>query len=179
MTDEQRTEEDRVKAEEVAKENAPEAYADFTVPEGIVLDPAMMEKFGPLAKSLNLNQEKAQGIIDLATEMQQRTIDGLFEAHEQKKATWLQEAQNDKEIGADIKLGPEGSMTYRAFNSIAAKHPGMKAMVDETGIGNHPEFLRVFYHLSKSMREDTFVIPGGGGNDTPKSVANALWPDMK
>ncbi|BCS54774.1 hypothetical protein [Geobacter sp. SVR] len=179
LTDEQRAEEDRIKAEETAKDQAPEQYADFKVPEGIVLDPAMMEKFAPLAKSLNLSQEKAQGLIDLATEMQQRTMDGIFEAHETRKATWLQEAQNDPEIGADIKLGHEGSAAYRAFNTIAASHPDMKAMVDETGIGNHPAFLRVFFHLSKHLREDTFEIPSGGGEGAKGSIANSLWPGMK
>jgi hypothetical protein len=178
LTEEQRTEEDRVKAEEAAKTQAPEAYADFTVPEGVVLDPVMMEEFLPMAKELELSQGKAQKLIDLAAKMQQRTIEGMFAQHEERKATWLKEAQADPEIGADIKLGAD-SATLRAFNTIAGTYPGIKAMVDELGIGNHPEFLRVFHALSKHMREDTFEIPGGGGGGETTSRAKALWPEMK
>jgi hypothetical protein len=185
LTEEQRVEEDRIKAEQAAADLPPEKYADFKVPDGVVLDPAMVEAFGPVAKELGLNQDKAQKIIDLAAQMQQRTIEGIFAQHEERKASWLTEAKKDPEIGADVSLwdekDPESakkSVALRAFNTLAAGAPGIKAMVDELGIGNHPEFIRVMYRLGLNMREDTFELPGGGGEGKPISRANALWPDM-
>ena len=187
LTEEQRTEEDRQKAEAAALNGPPAEYGEFAVTaEGVVLDPEMMETFKPLAKELGLNQASAQKLVDLAVQVQQRTMDGIFEMHEQRKATWLAEAKADPEIGGDISLWDEAvpgsaanSIALRAYNSIAQGHPGLKAAVDELGIGNHPEFLRMFHRIGKSMREDTFVLAGGGGDAKPKSLAKSLWPDMK
>lgn len=185
LTDEQRTEEDRVKAEAAAANAPPEEYADFAVADGIVLDPEMITAFKPLAKELGLNQGNAQKLVDLAVQVQQRTIDGIFEMHETRKATWLAEAKADPEIGADVSLWDENvegsaanSVAVRAFNSISQGHPGLKAAVDELGIGNHPEFLRLMFRIGKTMREDTFEQSGSGGG-TKTTVAKSLWPDMK
>lgn len=185
LTDEQRAAEDQTKAEEAAKNSAPETYADFVAPEGVVLDPEMLAEFAPMAKELNLSQEKAQKLVDLGSKMIQKQMDGIFAAHEQRKEALLVAAKADPEIGEDVKLwnpdDPESaskSIALRAFNSIAATTPAIKAMVDETGIGNHPEFIRVFYRIGKNMREDTFVNPGGGDGSADKGVAKTLWPGM-
>jgi hypothetical protein len=170
LTDDQRKAEDDQKAAEDLLNGVPEKY-EFKAPEGITLDPVMVEKFAPIAKELGLTQSKAQTLIDLAAEMQQRTMDGVFEMHEQRKVTWLEEAKKDPEIGADVSGKPEDSVALRAFNTIAQGSPGLKSMVDELGIGNHPEFLRVFYKIGKNMREDTFEGGGGNRDDTAKTVA--------
>jgi hypothetical protein len=187
LTEEERAAEDQAKAEVAAANAPPEEYADFTVTaEGVVLDPEMITEFKPLAKEFGLNQEKAQKLVDLAVKVQQRTMDGIFAMHEERKATWLKEAKADPEIGADISKWDEktpgsaaDSVALRAFNTLSQGHPGMKAMVDELGIGNHPEFLRLMHRIGTNMREDTFEIPGTGGGEKPKSLANALWPGMK
>lgn len=155
---------------------APEVYADFVAPEGVTLDPAILDEFKPIAKELNLPQEQAQKVVDLGAKMVQRTIDGIFSQHQEKVGNWLKEAEGDAEIGADIKLGKD-SAALRAFNTITKGDEKVKQMVDESGIGNHPEFLRIFYRISKQMREDTFEIPGTGGLST--SPGDLLYPTMK
>lgn len=185
LTEEQRAAEDAAKAEESAKNSVPEEYADFKVAEGLTLDPEMVAAFKPLAKESGLTQEKAQKFVDLAVQIQQRTLDGIFAAHEERKSTWLKEAQADPEIGEDVKKwDPEvkdsakDSVAVRAFNTIAQNHPQLRAAVDELGIGNHPEFLRMFYRIGKMMREDTFEL-GGGGETGATSIAKTLWPGLK
>ena len=186
LTEEQRAEEDRIKAEQEAAGRVPDEYADFTAPEGMTLDGEAVTEFKAVAKELGLNQAGAQKLVDIATRMQQKTMDGLHELHEQKKAAWLKAAQEDEEIGADVKLwnpddpnSASASVSLRAFNSIAATAPGIKAMVDELGIGNHPDFIRVFYRLGKHMRPDSFEgVGGAGGAGQAASTAKALWPGM-
>lgn len=159
LTDEQRSEEDTARAAEAAKSQVPEEYK-FDLPEGMTLDPDLLAEFGPLAKELKLPQGEAQKMVDLGSKLVQKTIDGMMTAHQERVGNWLKEAEADPEIGADIKLGKE-SAAVRAFNSLATDKT--KQMVDELGIGNHPEFLRVFYKISQHMREDTFSLPGTGG----------------
>jgi hypothetical protein len=174
------TGEESKKGEEEGKgENqtgAPEAYADFTVPEGLQLDQELMGEFTPLAKEFNLPQEQAQKLIDLGSKMVQKTMDGIYAKHQEQVGNWLKQAEADPEIGADIKLG-EKSAALRAFNTITGGDEKAKEMVNELGIGNHPEFLRIFYRVSQHMREDTFEIPGTGGQGG-KSAAETLYPSM-
>ena len=154
---------------------APESYADFTLPEGLSLDAEALAEFAPFAKELNLPQEQAQKIVEMGGKLVQKTIDGMMSAHRERVGTWLKEAEADPEIGADIKLGAE-SATLRAFNTVTQGDEKAKAMVEELGIGNHPEFLRIFFKISQQMREDTFVVPGSGGKGSP---AETMYPTMR
>lgn len=187
LSEAERAEEDRVAAEAAAQNQVPEEYADFAAPEGMTLDGEALGEFKNVAKELGLTQVGAQKLVDIAAKMQQKTMDGLHELHEQKKASWLKAAKEDEEIGEDVKLwnpddpaSASASVSLRAFNSVAATIPGIKSMVDELGIGNHPDFIRVFYRIGKNMRSDTFegVAGGGAGAGAGASVAKSLWPGM-
>ncbi|MDT8419352.1 MAG: hypothetical protein RQ754_02885 [Desulfuromonadales bacterium] len=156
---------------------APEAYTDFTLPEGMTLDEEALGEFAEIAKADNLSQEKAQKYVDMASKLMQKQIDTIMTQHQEKVGNWLKDAEKDPEIGDDIKKGAE-SAALRAFNTITKGDEKAKAMVDELGIGNHPEFLRIFYRISQHMREDTFEIPGTGGQGG-KSAAETMYPSMK
>jgi hypothetical protein len=126
-----------------------------------------------------LPQGEAQKVIDLGSKLVQKTIDGMMTAHQERVAGWLKEAEADPEIGADIKLGAE-SAAVRAFNSLTQNDPKAKQMVDDLGIGNHPEFLRIFFKISQHMREDTFALPGkGGAEQTMQQKLDARFPNTK
>ena len=94
--------------------------------------------------------------------------------------TWLRSGVGVCSSTTTDEKNPESakkSVSLRAFNSIAAGDPEFKQMVDELGIGNDKRFIRVFYRIGKNMRPDTYEQGGGGSGG--KSVASALWPDMK
>lgn len=178
LTEEQRTAEDSEKAAAEALKQVPEEYT-FQMPEGTTLDPDLLAEFAPLAKELKLPQGEAQKVVDMGAKLVQKTIDGVMAAHETRVAGWLKEAEADPEIGADIKLGKE-SAALRAFNTLTQGDAKAKQMVDELGIGNHPEFLRIFYKISQHMREDTFVAPNNGGAaQTQEQKLAARFPTNK
>ena len=59
LTDEERTAEDTAAAEAKAAEEsdkAPDEYADFKLPDGILVDKAMLDEAKPLLKELNLSE---------------------------------------------------------------------------------------------------------------------------
>lgn len=176
LTDEQRATEDAAKAAEEAAKGVPEKY-EFKAPAGVVLDPVLVDEFSTIAKGLNLPQAEAQKLVDMGSKIVQRLTDGMLAQHDERVAGWLKEAESDPEIGADVKLGKD-SVAIRAFNSVTGGDPKAKAMVDELGIGNHPEFIRVFYKISQLIREDGFVLPGAGA-EASGSIAKALYPGMK
>jgi hypothetical protein len=103
LTDEERAAEDAKKAEDEKKNSgAPEKYEEFKIPKDTKLDAEMFDKFTPLAKELNLSQEKAQELVDFyaATVIPEITRQQT-EMWETTKTEWGKTAIADKVFGGD------------------------------------------------------------------------------
>ena len=129
---------------------APEAY-EFVPPEGHVLDEGVIGKFSEVAKELNLPQDKAQKVLDVMApaiaERQQAALQAMTsEGAETSKA--------DKEFGGE-KLGENLAIAKTALDKFAT--PEFAKLMNDTGLGNHPEVLRVFYRAGKAISADTVV----------------------
>ena len=53
-------------------------------------------------------------------------------------------------------------------------HP-FRALLDETGFGNHPEMIRAMRRVGERVGEDTFER-GGSGDAKPKSDRELFYP---
>lgn len=140
-------------AEEKPVEGAPETY-EFVAPEGQQFDTAVIDTFSGLAKELNLPQDKAQLVLDkMAPVIAQRQIDRIAEVHEQ----WANETRSDKELGGD-RLNESMAIAKRGLYATAT--PALRELLDKSGFGNHPEVIRHFYQVGKSISQDTVVTAG-------------------
>jgi hypothetical protein len=158
-----------------AKVGAPEKYADFKLPDGAVVDKVAMEKFLPLAKKLNLNQDQAQELVDFHSEFAAHGAKAEQEAWDNLQADWVKTAKNDKEIG-----GPafNENVGYAAKALKQFGNDALKEAMDATGVGNHPEFIRVFAKIGKALSEDKFHVSNADVPSTPKSLAERLFPNQ-
>lgn len=131
---------------------APESYAEFTLPEGISLDRAALEGFTPLAKDLNLSQEQAQKVVDLYA---QKMLPQIQQAFADQKAqmveSWLQESMKDPEVGG-ARFDESVSTARKALDAFGTL--ALKAALDESGLGNHPELIRLLANIGKRISED-------------------------
>lgn len=140
-------------------EGAPEQY-EFTPPEGKEFSPEVIGAFSDVARELNLTNEQAQAAIDkLAPAFAAREA----QAMEQAREAWAGEASSDKEFGGE-KFTENLSVAKKAVDAFAS--PELRALLEETGLGNHPEVIRVFYRAGKAISEDTFVAGRGGASQT-------------
>lgn len=153
-------------AEQQAEEKtgAPEEYEKFNAPEGQEYDDQFVKAYGDVAKELNLSQEDAQKLLDkvspVVRERQQAQIDAV-------KQGWLDNSRGDKEFGGD-KLEANLAVAKTALDKFGT--PELKQLMNQTGLGNHPELIRFFYRAGKAISEDTYV--GGhkeGEGDRPKN----------
>lgn len=144
----------------------PEKY-EFTAPEGVELDAAAVAEFEPIAKELKLNNEQAQKLVDLQTKIVQKQ----HEAWDQQVQTWVAEVNADKEIGG-ANLTENVKHAQRAIGQFGT--PELKAALDATRMGSHPELVRVFARIGKAMAEDTFVS-GNRPAGTQQSAADKLF----
>lgn len=165
---------DRVAAEKAAEEaakaaGAPEKYEPFTPPEGGQLDPAVMEEFGEVARELNLPQDKAQLLID---KMAPKIAARQAEQVQAMSAEWHAQATADKEFGGD-KLAENLAVAQKAMTTFAT--PELTKLLNDTGLGNHPEVIRFMVRAGKSISEDRVVTGGVPGATTQRSAAEVLY----
>lgn len=158
--------------EQAKPQGAPEKY-EFKVPEGVQLDDRAQTAFSEVAKELNLTQEAAQKVLD---KMGPVIAGRHAEALTQAKAQWVEAAQTDKEYGGE-KLAENLSVAKKALDTFGT--PELRTLLNESGLGNHPEIIRAFFRAGKAISEDKFVPATGDGPKGAKDPAKALYPNQQ
>lgn len=147
---------------------APEKY-EFAAPEGRQYDPKMLETYAEAARELNLPQDAAQKMLDkLAPAVQARQAEQLQAARE----AWAGSTRADKEFGG-AKLDENLATAKKALDTFGT--PELRALLNESGLGNHPEVIRAFYRAGKSISEDRFV--GGRASPGDSRDVRTLYPN--
>lgn len=139
---------------------APEQYADFALPDGATVS----NEAKALFKDLGLTQEQAQKAVTFQAENAQKQMAAV-------RDQWLADARADGEIGgaafdANVQLAEKAIAT---FGSDA-----LRALLEKSGLGNHPELVRAFVRVGKAISEDKLVV-GGGGSAPPAKTPQGLY----
>lgn len=156
---------------------APDAYADYTLPEGFVLDGARKEAAESFFREANMSQAGAQRAIDMFTKLvsedaavQQQAMEA---AVAQQRDDWAKQAKT--ELGD--KYDAEVAFAKTAVHAL--QNPELVKAFDEQGWGNHPELIKAFATFGKLMRDSPVDGIGTGGGTTPnKKPWNHMYPDM-
>lgn len=146
-------------------EAAPETVYEFTMPEGVEIDPATLGNLTELSKELGLTKEQAQKVADLGAQQAQRWAAAQEQAINDVSAQWIDTVKTDKEIGGD-RMAEKLAVAKRALDRFGS--PELTQLLDESRLGNHPELIRAFYRAGKAISDDA-LVPGGrsvrGSND--------------
>jgi hypothetical protein len=148
---------------------APEKY-EFKAPEGQSFDANVLAQFEEVAREINLPQAEAQKMLDkIAPALAQKQADIIKAAQDE----WVASTKADKEIGGD-KLDANLSVAKKALDTFGT--PALRDLLNESGLGNHPEIIRAFYKAGKAISEDSFV-PGGSkpAGNSDQSLASKLY----
>lgn len=145
---------------------APEAYTDFTLPEGISMDADTLDAFKGLAKELNIPQEAAQKLVDLQTKLATKQAEDLQSAVVAQSQKWAAEVRNDPELGGENydKSVASAIKVIQAFGD-----PALTELLNDSGLGNNPALFRFCHRISAAISEDKFVMPGSQTN-APKEM---------
>lgn len=151
---------DATKASTDAKAETQVNY-EFKAPEGKEFDPEVIAEYSKVAKELNLSQESAQRVLDAMgpklAERQTAQIEAL-------RNGWADSSKTDKEFGGE-RLSENLSVAKKALDAFGTNE--LRALLNETGIGNHPEVIRFMFRAGKAISEDKFV--SGSKNDAKPS----------
>ncbi len=146
-----------------------DAYADFVMPEGMVVNESLLNEAVPLFKELKLSQEQAQKLVDFQAKQQAQQLDTF----NQQKETWATQAKTDKEYGGD-KFDENVALARSAVSKFGT--PELRQMLDDYGVGNHPEVIRFMVRVGQLTRED---VPGSKTATPAKSAdhVSLLYPN--
>lgn len=171
LTDEERAAEDAAKEREAG---APEEYADFTAPEGVELDSETLDQFKAIAKEDNLSQGAAQRYVDAAAQLMQNASNQLADSILETRQNWLDASKADKDFGGD-KLDASLATAKRSLETYGT--PALKELLDTTGLGNHPEIVRLLVKTGATVTEDKIVTGDIAGGE-PRSLAERIYPEQ-
>jgi hypothetical protein len=149
---------------------APESYAEFTLPEGMTADNVLLQKAIPIFKEMGLSQENAQKLVDLQAESIQSNDKLINETMEK----WETELKADKEIGGE-KFDENIGIANMAAEKLQVE--GLVEFLENSGLGSHPLIVKVLWKVGSMMKEDS---PGSGSPSTQeKDVVETMYPDDK
>jgi|SRR5215831_7649605 len=168
------------------KTGAPEKYEEFKVPEGYSLDAEVATEAGKLFKDSNLSQAQAQKLVDFYVSKTNEAFRQPYEAYEALRTEWREKAKAHPEIGGSFDRVL--STVAKAIDSVgdAALASEFRQVMDMTGAGDHPAFIRLFYKLASQLTEGRPIMGNGpakaGQQDPskgrPVTAAQALYPTL-
>jgi hypothetical protein len=146
---------------------APDAY-EFKLPDGVTLDPKLVDEVTPILKELGLSNDNAQKLVDWYNKHTGDTVTSLQESNRATRTEWQSESKtwmnaNGGEAAVKTDVG-------RALNSVFANADGtpdtkaigeFKKYMDWTFAGDNPYFIRAFATMAKSFNEGKAVQGSG------------------
>lgn len=143
-------------------------YEPFKAPEGMELDEKLLGEIAPIFKEAGLSQEVVQSLVDkYAVHVQTQTTDALEQqktAWDTQLTDWKEETKKDHGAGLSEVL----SFAAKAIDKFGS--PRLREVLDETGLGNHPELVKIFSRIGKAVSEDSFVDPETNSSDSEASI---------
>lgn len=169
---------------------APEKYADFKLPDGVKLEPETLTAANEVFKELGLPQEGAQKLVDFHVKQLQKAAQDPVDAWGNMVKEWGEKTAADPDIGPKLKeVKATIGKAYDTLVTLAGdKGPAMretvaefKSVMDLTGAGNHPAFVKMLSALASAVVEGKHVAGGGpskfgqGASGERPSQAQALY----
>lgn len=137
---------------------APEPFtlADLKVEEGVTVTDTDFKALGELLGE-GFNKETAQKFVDFETSRQKALMQAIKDENNKQLDEWEAAAKADKDFGGD-KFDENLTAAQEALDKLGT--PELRDMLKQTGLGSHPEVIRLFVKLAPLVREER---PGTGG----------------
>jgi len=155
----------------------PEKY-EFTPVDGVDIDQAAVELATPVLKDLGLSNEQANKLVPVLQGVIANRDQQMIDSIATERAKWLTEAKADPEIGGKA-FGDNLALAATALDRLGfVKDSPFRKLLDESGLGNHPEMIRAWSKVGKAIGEDSDFIRTTNPS-VKKSDDAILYPNMK
>ena len=152
-------------------ESKDEEYT-LSLEDGSPLSEDHLKEVSELSKSLGLSKDQATKLLSHQSEQYKKTLDSQEKDKIEQSARWVDEIKKDTEMGGPLfKESVENA--HRAFSRFGSKE--LKSYLDDSGLGNNPEMIRIFSRIGKAMADDKFVNGDPVSNKEPKSLGELMY----
>lgn len=144
---------------------SPEGGADYTgvkqgdgTSEHAALSPEEVSAFIEFARSAGYTPEQAQAQLDYNTAQSEK----FWANHSAQVEEWLTDAKSDPDLAG--RDGAQWGATEARVQKVMARfgNDEMRTLLDVTGLGNHPAFVKFVNSVGQTMSEESLALVGGG-----------------
>lgn len=154
----------------------PEKY-ELSAPEGFAMDDTILAAADPVFRELGLNNDQANKLMPLAATLAERLQGQQNDAFQAMKTDWAKESKADKELGGANWAETE-SLVAKALDQFGGvKDSPFRKLLNETGLGNHPEMIRMFRKIGSAVSEAGELARSDAGAPTKQGREAVLYPD--
>jgi hypothetical protein len=150
---------------------------DLKLPDGSTLDAKAIEDVKAYAKANGLDNKQAQAQLERENANYAAYVEGQRKQLAEEMEGWKKTFETDKEIGG-AKAKESAENAKRLLSKVMADRPEFIKELDATGLGNHPDFVRLLVRLSKGTSEDKLVVSGAQETPELKPTTEVLFPSM-
>lgn len=125
--------------------------------EGFEIDNALIDTLSPVFKKYGLKneavQELAQAYAPIVAKQFAAQREAALGAWKAEIETWKNESIKMLGANADVEM----ALAARFIDKFGG--PKLRELLNDTGLGNHPEVVKAFIKAGKAISEDVFVDP--------------------
>ncbi|KPM64026.1 peptidase [Pseudomonas putida] len=140
--------------EQDAKPAVPEAYAFSNLPEGYSISEEQLANVTPLFKELNLTQEQADKLMQFDAQRslaaQEASQQQAVEFRNKQVGEWETALRSDADFGG-ANFEANVAVAQQFLTDFGS--PELSAFLAESGLGSHPEVVRMFHKAGKELGE--------------------------
>lgn len=141
-------------------------------PQDIDISADKLQEFQSLAQEMNITSEQAQRLLDYAAAQTHQVQEAAEKTQHEHIESLIKQAQSDEEFGG-AKMSQSIKTAQTALQALASDE--LIELLEDKGLGNHPEIIRLFYRIGQYMSEDNFVSANSGSHQSEKSIAEILY----
>jgi len=156
--------EDQSKADDQAsKPVVPEKYTFDNLPDGYKLDETAASEWSGAFKELGFTQDQVNKLVEMDAKRQQGMVQAyqqqMQQHRQQQLGEWLGELKADAEFGG-AKFESNVAVAQKALGEFGT--PELSKYLAETGLGSHPEVVRLFHRIGHQLAEGQLSRSGAG-----------------
>lgn len=160
--------------EEKAEVKSPEKY-EFKLPEGMVMDEAMLAQAEPLFKELNLTNDQAQKLVEL----QANYVKATEEQHVKDFEAYVEGLKEETKKFFGTKLKEEMVFVAKARDQFI--HKELQDKLNISGLSNDKDVIVMLSKLGRVISEGKFIEGKASGFPNVESGATpaTMYDKMK
>jgi len=119
--------------------------------EQLSLDEEALNEVKEVAHGLGLNNKQLSGLVDKYADITTGQLESLKSRKEQIQEENVEGLK--KEWGAAFE--ERAGQAHKAYKSLCGDNEALRKKIEDSGWGNDPDFVKMFYNISQQLSEDS------------------------